>query len=432
MGFPHCDHHKGTIKKPSGLVKGRPVENPEIERRRQMRNSKLRPVHTVLEIHEKEELDRKRVAPKETILVPPQQNIMYDYRVHRGSPHAQLKSEQLPPPRKLKRKNDGNLSRSRTPTPRPKKLDCYLEPLPKPDREDPDPPPPKRPIPPFAPWPVPPQKETQIWPGDLFWFDDDVEPMIEQLVGRCLEQGYMECQEGWSIEAMRAQQENFEFIKICEVDTWQRMRLAEIRVNEERERRIEQEKIAEYLEILLKIKVEATGIANGFLKRLKTEVLGSLEAKGMFKDPLEDELREMYIPGLIKNMELEYNEIVKYRLTVNLLVDETVECPLYMERAEDGMDIILARLISILDSWISFEDNCMMELDAAESASKRIMEGSVGEVGLVTETSETLLGGMIETTGEASDMAHRIVDNVLNQWREDEQFGDDESEDEEY
>lgn len=177
----------------------------------------------------------------------------------------------------------------------------------------------------------------------------------------------------------------------------------------------------------------------------------------------------MYIPGLIKNMELEYNEIVKYRLTVNLLVryshlgvltnsgiactrfsldltnnpyknlhlaflqvDETVECPLYMERAEDGMDIILARLISILDSWISFEDNCMMELDAAESASKRIMEGSVGEVGLVTETSETLLGGMIETTGEASDMAHRIVDNVLNQWREDEQFGDDESEDEEY
>jgi hypothetical protein len=33
------------------------------------------------------------------------------------------------------------------------------------------------------------------------------------------------------------------------------MRLAEIRVNEERERRIEEEKIAEYLEILLKIKV---------------------------------------------------------------------------------------------------------------------------------------------------------------------------------
>lgn len=30
--------------------------------------------------------------------------------------------------------------------------------------------------------------------------------MLEQLVGRCLEQGYMECQEGKTIEAQRAQQ----------------------------------------------------------------------------------------------------------------------------------------------------------------------------------------------------------------------------------
>jgi hypothetical protein len=56
----------------------------------------------------------------------------------------------------------------------------------------------------------------------------------------------------WSLDIG---QENFEFIKIAELDTWQRMRLAEIRVAEERQRRIEQEKIAERLEILLKIKV---------------------------------------------------------------------------------------------------------------------------------------------------------------------------------
>lgn len=105
---------------------------------------------------------------------------------------------------------------------------------------------------------------------------------------------------------------------------------------------------------------------------------------------------------------------------VLLQVDETVECPLYMERAEEGMDIVLARLISILDSWISFEDNVMMEMDAAEAASQRIMQGAVGEVGLVTDTSETLVGGMIETTGEASDIAHRIIDNILGQYREDE------------
>lgn len=94
-----------------------------------------------------------------------------------------------------------------------------------------------------------------------------------------------------------------------------------------------------------------------------------------------------------------------------------------MERAEDGMDIILARLISILDSWISFEDNCMMEMDAAEAASMRIMQGSVGEVGLVTDTSQTMLGDMIETTGKANDMSHVIVENILDRLEEDELYG---------
>jgi len=101
-------------------------------------------------------------------------------------------------------------------------------------------------------------------------------------------------------------------------------------------------------------------------------------------------------------------------------VDETIECPAYMEKAKDGMEIILARLISILDSWISFEDNVMMEMDATELASQRIMEGSIGEVNLVTKTSGTILSGMIETIGEASDMAQSIVANILGQFLEDE------------
>jgi len=42
------------------------------------------------------------------------------------------------------------------------------------------------------------------------------------------------------------------------------------------------------------MQVESQSIANGILKLLKTEVLDSLEAKGMFYDPLEEEV----IPSL--------------------------------------------------------------------------------------------------------------------------------------
>lgn len=73
-----------------------------------------------------------------------------------------------------------------------------------------------------------------------------------------------------------------------------------------------------------------------------------------------------------------------------------------MERAEDGMNVIMARLLAILDSWISFEDNVMIELDAAEYASQRVMQGSVGEVGLVTGTSELLLDSVFTQVSRSS------------------------------
>lgn len=51
------------------------------------------------------------------------------------------------------------------------------------------------------------------------------------------------------------QQESFEFIKIADLDCWQRMRLAEIRVEEERQRRLKQELIITRQEDLRELKV---------------------------------------------------------------------------------------------------------------------------------------------------------------------------------
>lgn len=46
----------------------------------------------------------------------------------------------------------------------------------------------------------------QIFPGDLFDFDMEVEPMLEVLVGRSLEQGLMEVQEEKQLEHLRCHQ----------------------------------------------------------------------------------------------------------------------------------------------------------------------------------------------------------------------------------
>lgn len=76
--------------------------------------------------------------------------------------------------------------------------------------------------------------------GDLFDFDFEVEPILEVLVGKVLEQGLMEVLEEEELAAMRAHQEHFEQIRNAELVATQRMEAAEKRKNEEKERRMQQ------------------------------------------------------------------------------------------------------------------------------------------------------------------------------------------------
>ena len=59
--------------------------------------------------------------------------------------------------------------------------------------------------------------------------------------------------------------------------------------------------------------------------------------------------------------------------------------------------------MNVLDSWISFEDNVMMELAAAEQASQRVMAGTVGEVVLVDQTSIDITASLVD---RVSNLVH--------------------------
>merc|ERR1719460_3471308 len=84
--------------------------------------------------------------------------------------------------------------------------------------------------------------ETQIYEGDLFDFDAEVDPILEVLVGKTLEQSMMEVMEEEELANMRAHQEHFEQIRNSELAETQRLEEAEKRRFEEKERRIGQER----------------------------------------------------------------------------------------------------------------------------------------------------------------------------------------------
>lgn len=66
-------------------------------------------------------------------------------------------------------------------------------------------------------------RETQILPGELFDFDLEVEPILEVLVGKTLEQGLMEVLEEEELSAIRNRQEEFEQLRNSELAEVQRL-----------------------------------------------------------------------------------------------------------------------------------------------------------------------------------------------------------------
>ena len=139
---------------------------------------------------------------------------------------------------------------------------------------------------------------TQIEEGDLFDFDFEVEPLLEVLVGKTLEQGLMEVLEEEELAAMRAHQEHFEQIRNAELVATQRMEAAEQRKAEEKERRLAQERARVQREAEVREKIAAQTFARGYLNGLVGGVFERMYEDGFFYDPVERELEESFLPWL--------------------------------------------------------------------------------------------------------------------------------------
>ena len=142
--------------------------------------------------------------------------------------------------------------------------------------------------------------ETQIEAGDLFDFDFEVEPLLEVLVGKVLEQGLLEVQEEEELSAMRAHQEHFEQIRNAELAATQRLEEAERRKLAEKERRLRQERQRMLRERAVREKVAACAFARGYLGGVLGTAFEELKAEGVFFDATEKELEDVFMPWLFE------------------------------------------------------------------------------------------------------------------------------------
>ena len=175
--------------------------------------------------------------------------------------------------------------------------------------------------------------ETQIYEGDLFDFDLEVEPILEVLIGKTLEQGMMEVMEEEELANMRAHQEEFIELRNAELAETQRMEAAEKRRYEEKERRLRQERERQQREREENEVVAAREFAKSYLSSLEGAVFNNLSDTGFFHDPVLKEVENDFLPWLTPRIEAHINRAVVGRKLADHVITHAFEIKKEKRRA---------------------------------------------------------------------------------------------------
>ncbi|XP_068433264.1 radial spoke head protein 3 homolog [Clinocottus analis] len=163
--------------------------------------------------------------------------------------------------------------------------------------------------------------ETQIEEGELFVFDREVQPLLEVLVGKTLEQSLLEVMEEEELACLRAQQRAFEELRNNELAEVLRLQEQERRHSEEKERRMAQEKEVLKKEKEIAEKIAARAYTQQYLADLLSDVFTSLRSHGYFFDPVEKDVETNFLPWLMA----EVNNSLEKRYTARHVLDNIIQ-----------------------------------------------------------------------------------------------------------
>jgi len=264
-------------------------------------------------------------------------NIMHDRRVVRGNTYASLvmpqndmaevQKQREAQRRRLMRANQTK-RRPGTPEPVPGRkhmdiqTDSYLEELTERTVEfeaetQTDFPVDRPPSPLFCPAQIGKNVGTQIEDGELFDFDREVEPVLEVLVGKTLEQAMMEVLEEEELDSLRRHQEDFEKQRNAELLEVQRMEAAEKRRSDELSRRMNQQGAQREQDLSMMRKVVSRSIAAHHLSSLRDRALAHLQDAGVFTDSVQDSVDSRFLPQLLQAVSKHVEQTRRDRMLVN-------------------------------------------------------------------------------------------------------------------
>uniref|UniRef100_A0A8D2JGZ3 Radial spoke head 3 n=1 Tax=Varanus komodoensis TaxID=61221 RepID=A0A8D2JGZ3_VARKO len=159
----------------------------------------------------------------------------------------------------------------------------------------------------------------------LFDFDIEVQPMLEVLVGKTIEQALLEVMEEEELADLRAHQCIYQELRFAELAEVQRLEEQERRHREEKQRRKKQQMLVLQKEKETSEKIAARAFAQRYLSDLIPSVFSSLRDSGYFFDPVERDVETGFFPWVMEKVE----ETMESKTLGRLLTDSELNILLY-------------------------------------------------------------------------------------------------------
>lgn len=161
---------------------------------------------------------------------------------------------------------------------------------------------------------------TQIEEGELFDFDVEVQPVLQVLVGKTIEQALLEVMEEEELDNLTARYRAFMEIRNAELVEVQRLEERERRLRVEKENRIKQQKAVLEKEKETADKIAARAFAQQYLTDLLPSVYSNLKESGYFYDPVKRDLETGFLPWLME----EVSNTLEKRYVARTVVDQLI------------------------------------------------------------------------------------------------------------
>ncbi|KAI5638648.1 radial spoke protein 3 domain-containing protein [Phthorimaea operculella] len=166
---------------------------------------------------------------------------------------------------------------------------------------------------------------TQIYPGDLFDFDLEVQPILEVLVGKTSEQALAEVAQEEELATLREQQRRYQELRDAERAERARLAAQDLRLNQEKERRVSEARVAQQSAIEARERAAAAVLVQGYMAELLPSVLAGLRDQGYLMETIERGVDDEFMPWLVNEVSQEIESIITSRDVITEIVRDVVE-----------------------------------------------------------------------------------------------------------